>query len=199
MTRGYRPYLLTDRHYKGGQKILITNTDTHTIFNLLKARFDAGKLYTVVLSNEPFLWVRRLTRSNIGAYTEILLKQEGSDVSTHLAYYYFSGKPWEYSNQYIKLVKYLFSKLNREIPNDILEQLHFRDYVKKERYYMMGILGVLLFFMLVVFIYLVINGWIIGDLFLLLSIAVIVYYVYDLKVGGLDPEEMLSFKRIRYS
>ena len=185
---------MTDPDYKGGQKVLITDTDTHTMFELLKVRFDEGGHYKVMRSAEPYLWVRHLSGYgvNTGTDTEILLRQVGSDVSIHLVYYYFSGKPWNYSDQYINLVKYLYSELNREVPVDVLEQLSFKVYVRGERSFVNWFLLIVLVSAFVVAGALLIKDSFIGVVFLLIPVALIIYYLLDFRKRNLN-KDLLRF------
>jgi hypothetical protein len=179
---------MKDPNYKGGQKVLITNTDTHTIFELLKARFEKGEQYKIMRSVEPYLWVRHRARTE----TEILLRQVGSDVSIHLLYYYFSGKPWNYSDQYINLVRYLYFELNREVPVDVLKQLNFRVFVRGERSIVTVFLMILLISAVVVAGALLIKGSIIGVVLFLFPVAVIIYYLLDFRRRNLN-KDLLRF------
>jgi hypothetical protein len=188
----FKPYLLTDPNYAGGQKILITNTDTHTIFELLKARFEKGELYKTKVSVEPFLWVQQISRTNFGPFTEIRLEQLSSDVSVHMLHYY--NQPLKYSDLYISLTKYIFSELQREIPSEILEQLGFKRFAEVEKGATKGSLIFLLIGIIVVAGAMLNNGATLGIVFLLPVVAIILYYLWGLREKGFDSEPLLRHR-----
>jgi hypothetical protein len=177
------PYLIADPSFKGGQTILIPDADAHSIFKLLEEDFQKGDLYRTLMKNEPFLWVRRISYHDfdMGAQLELLVTQVNEDVSLHIVHYDYNREPMHYSDQYLKIVKRVFTSLHREIPSEVMEQLNFKKLLEVEDKLTFGLLIVLLSSILIVDFALLVKESIIGLLGSIIPIGLILYYLFKLK------------------
>jgi hypothetical protein len=185
-------YLFTDPFFKGGQIILIPDADAHTIFRLLENDFQKGDLYRTIINSEPFLMVRRIAwiYFDMGPRTELSVKQVNGDVSLHLVYYHYKREPLQYSDEYIKIVKRVFDSLHREIPREILVQLDFERYVKRENGSIIGLFIVLLLCIFIVDFIMILRGSIIGPVISIIPVGLILYYLYKLRTEKLNIDLM---------
>jgi hypothetical protein len=186
------PFLITDPYFEGGQKFVIRDADARVVFALLKGRFEKGAerdLYRIVLDVEPYLRARIITEYYSITFVEASAKQIGDDVSVQLVEY-CGKKIRAYSELYFVFAKYLFSQLGRDVPSEVLEQLHFRDFVASEE---RSVFGFLLFFLVcvgIVVVGLLNAGASVGVLFLVVPVVVVVYYLYGLRKKGLSVEKL---------
>lgn len=183
MVNNQPPYLIADPSFKGGQIILIPDADAHSIFKLLEDDFQRGDLYRTIMKHESYLWVRRIgwLTADMGARTEISVTQINCDVSLRMIHYYYKGKPMQYSDQYVRIAKRVFTSLGREIPSEVIEQLDFKRLFESDDKLTSGLLIVLLLSILVVDFFLLVRGSFLGLLASIFPVGLILFYLFRLK------------------